>query len=277
MHLSSMHDTPTVLLLHSTATTAEMWAPYEAIVAPLGAPLRPVHIGYPPRPPVNGVVVTAADDAATVLQQLDDAHPGGGPVDIVAHSYGGLVALTLAPLLGTRLRSLFLFEPTLFSSLRPVVDTIDAEARATLEGFANDPHFLHDDQYGGSEPWIERFIDFWNRPGSWQRMPPAQQAVIRTIGWKMYQEVRSVNGPDALEQLTLPASMPITLALGSRTPAIAHAVISLLAARYPNARIVTLEGTGHMAPVTHVAPTRDVLAEHVAYVLHTTANQPRTS
>lgn len=256
-----------VLMLHSTATTADMWAPYESTVAPLGVPLRPAHIGYPPdRPLMRGQVVTAADDATAIARHLAVSGHDAGTVDIVAHSYGGLVGLTLAPLLGTRLRSLFLFEPTLFASLRPVIDTLDDEARATLDAFSNDPQFLRDDQFGGSEAWIERFIDFWNRPGSWQRMPPAQQAVIRTLGWKMYQEVRSVNGPDALEGLGLPHTVPITLVYGSRTPAIARAVIALLATRYPHARVITLEGTGHMAPVTHMEPTRDVLAEHIAYV-----------
>lgn len=264
-------------MLHSTATTAEMWAPYESTVAPLGTPLRPIHIGYPPHAPVHGQVLTAADDAASVLQQLSAAGHGTGPVDIVAHSYGGLVALTLAPLLGTRLRSLFLFEPTLFSSLRPIIDTIDADARAALETFANDPQFLRDDQYGGSEAWIERFIDFWNRPGSWQRIAEAQQAVIRTLGWKMYQEVRSVNGPDALENLVLSDTIPITLVYGTRTPPIARAVIALLTERFQHARVMAVEGTGHMAPVTHVAPTRDVLSEHVTYVSRLHAIPPRSS
>jgi len=261
-----MRASSTVLLLHSTATTADMWAPYEPVVTPLGNPLRPAHIGYPPFAPIHGGEVTVQDDAAVVLRQLHEAGRDEDAVHIVAHSYGGLVALALAPQLGDRLRSIFLFEPTLFASLRAVVHSIDDEARATLDAFARDPQFLYDDQFGGSEPWIERFIDFWNRPGSWQRMPPAQQAVIRSLGWKMYQEVRSVNGPDVLPQLRLPSSLPMTLVQGSRTPSIAHAVVSMLSVRYPHARVWTVEGVGHMAPVTHVPLTTDALARHVAAV-----------
>lgn len=247
------------LFLHSTATTPAMWHAVPAAVIGDSHKLAPTNLGYPPNALLpRGTPCTVRDDAAAILAAL----PATGDVHIYSHSYGGTVALTLIEALGPRLKSLFLFEPVVFGALlndRSVDTGPDgiAEAEALRD---SRPWFL-DDERGGSEEWIEIFIDYWNRPGTWQRMPPAQQAWTRQVAWKMYQEVKSVFTAmtrfDAFD-----IAVPTTLVSGERSPKAAQAMVRGLALVNPGVRVVTLEGAGHMAPLTHAAKVHALMQEH---------------
>jgi pimeloyl-ACP methyl ester carboxylesterase len=257
-----------VLMLHSTGTMPSMWRPYADTVAPLGEVLTPAHRGYPPHAPVaRGVTISARDDAEAVVAQIP---PRITDVHVVAHSYGGVVALALLPLLQIRVRSLLLFEPVLFATLRAAPDG-DVAARAELDAMLADPQFIHDEQAGGSDAWIERFLEFWNRPGAWQRLPPEQQRAMRAIGWKMFQEVRNVSLDDVFDaaqaQRLVSERVPITLAYGMRSPHVARAVVELLARCLPHSQVVALADSGHMAPLAQSALVDDALRAHVQRVL----------
>jgi len=235
-----------------------MWASVPADIAPSELRVFPVNLGYPPNPPIaRGTPVHLADDAAHVLAQLP-----AGPLHLVAHSYGGLIALAMLPKLGGLVRSLALFEPTLFGALHALGG--EGPGAVDARGLETNPWFLTDDARGGTEAWLEFFIDYWNRPGSWARIPTPMRAHNLAIGWKMYQEVRAVFFESGrFEDHPLPP-VPVTLVRGERTTAGARAMVDELARRTPHARVIELEGTGHMAPLTHPSKVHDALREHFA-------------
>jgi pimeloyl-ACP methyl ester carboxylesterase len=232
------------ILLHSTGTLPTMW---DAAIG--SVPARAVtHLGYPPHPPIpRGVEVDRAAEVAHVLTAIGDEDD----VDLVAHSYGGMIALDVGDALGARLRSLALYEPVLFGAL------------ASPE-LAEVGRFLTDTRIGGTDPWLERFIDFWNRPGAWARMPPELADYCRRVGWKMFCEVRACFSPTQTWDHACLGRVPVTLIAGARTPAPSRAVTDELARRYPAARVVVVPGTGHMGPITHPALVAPVLAAHFA-------------
>lgn len=250
------------LFIHSTGTFSSMWRPHLDVVAADATPLSPDNLGYPPHPPLpRGQTHTTDDDARHLLARL----PASGPVDLYGHSYGGLVALRLLPHLGPRVRSLWLFEPVLFGALPQLRPNSEAAQRtlALVDGGG-----FFDDTVGGTEVWLERFIDYWNRPGSWARMPDALRDPIRAVGWKMYQEVRQ-----GFFDLTGAADRPLpelptrtSIAMGERSPLEARAMCELLAQHAPHARLVDIAGVGHMAPLTHPAVVREALRAHSAWV-----------
>jgi pimeloyl-ACP methyl ester carboxylesterase len=261
--------TSTVLLLHSTATWPSMWHPYVDLVRPLGMPVLPVHVGYPPNPPIpRGVTATVFDDVQAVVDQLRAAAPGEGPVHLVTHSYGGMVGIMALAQLGARVQSVLLYEPTLFMALSTDADADDA-ARADLAYTLE--HFRYDDEQGGREQWLAYFIAYWNRPGAWQRLPDAQRDATRAIGWKMFQEAKSVFSVDALQHGDLSAVPVVTVVDGERTRDVSRGISATLLRRYPHAAHITVPGTGHMGPLTHPIATREAVAAHVARVLATPA------
>lgn len=251
------------LFVHSTGTWPSMWTPYFPIFAPLGETLALAHIGYQPNPIIpRGTSVTAVDDAEAIVERLP---PDITDIHLVTHSYGGVIAFELMRLLGAQVRSLFLYEPVLFNTLIAAPDG-DVTARTELQALANNPAFLHNDATGGDEQWIQYFIDFWNRPGSWARMPADKQHEVRAIGWKMFQEARNVFRHEVSLDAIVNADIPVTLAYGDRTPSIARAVIDLLSSRLPSAHRIEVQGTGHMGPLTHPAPVADALTTHAQRV-----------
>ncbi len=230
------------LFIHSTGTTRALWASVPPAVYAGTTPLFPANLGYAPLPPVpRGVAVTADDDARHLAQQIP---ADATSVRIFGHSYGGLVAMKLARLVTVPVESLFLLEPVLFGALGAVIDR-HPDAAPEVQFFHDSPIFLND-AVGGTAPWLELFIDYWNRPGSWARMPAEMQAAQLAVGWKMYQEVRSVSlDPTPFAAWRLP--MPLTLAYGEKTTASAKAMIAELAAANPHARQLLLPGVNHMA------------------------------
>jgi pimeloyl-ACP methyl ester carboxylesterase len=206
--------------------------------------------------------VTAVDDAENALAAIGAEVEA---VDVYAHSYGGLVAIRLLPMLGARVRSLFLAEPVVFGALANDAGA-DADAAREARTFLSHPWFLDDDARAGSDEWLEMFIDYWNRPGSWSRLPADMQAYSRAASWKMVQEVRSCfHDIASFDDVRLP-DVPTTFVMGERSTPASRAMTKTLAARHPEAALVELPRTGHMAPLTHPAVVHEAMLVHRARV-----------
>lgn len=229
--------------------------------------LFPSNLGYPPNPVIErGTTVLAADDAKEVTRAVT---PDIDRVHLVAHSYGALVALKALPLIGeSRVASLFLYEPVVFGSLaasRTPVDDEEAAAIAQAKEFLANPWFLTDQEKGGREEWIEMFIDYWNRPGAFQKMAGPVRDFTLSMGWKMFQEVRACFFDDTpFEAWNIPA--PTTIMRGDRSPIGSRAMAKALARNRPNVILVDGVGSGHMAPLTHPGIVHAELARHFARV-----------
>jgi pimeloyl-ACP methyl ester carboxylesterase len=248
-----------VLFVHSTGTGPFMWDTIPEDVVPADRRLSPPNLGYPPLEPVaRGTALTVNDDVAHLLKGL----PAEGSFDVVGHSYGGLVALKAAKSLGARVRSMFLVEPVMFGAIAKD-PTADPEGKQQLTEFLANPWFLDDETRGGTEPWLEVFIDYWNRKGSWQRLPELMRHHNLSMGWKMYCEVRSVFRDSGTYEDLAPPKVPVTLVMGERSPIGSREVIRALSLRNPHVKVVELMGTGHMAPLTHPQKVADALREHL--------------
>src|SRR6185295_19515108 len=112
----------------------------------------------------------------------------GEPAHLVGHSYGGLIALRVALDHPRLVRSIALYEPVAFGVLH---DLRDAEGLANLATNDRTGDFL-DDATGGSEKWLDQFIEYWNGPGAWAALPETSRQAFRAVGRKVFQEVRSL-------------------------------------------------------------------------------------
>ncbi|GAB3875615.1 alpha/beta fold hydrolase [Terrabacter terrigena] len=90
-------DAPTVVLVHATGETGADWA---AVAGALAADRLVVAVdlrGHGSSPwPGSYALDELADDLVATVERLVAADPAGRPVDLVAHSLGGLVAVLLA-------------------------------------------------------------------------------------------------------------------------------------------------------------------------------------
>ena len=249
-----------VFFIHSTGVGPFLWSSTPSSAVGGRRMLFPSNLGYAPHPEIpRGTVVTAEDETKHLLAQIP---ADADKVHIVAHSYGGLIGLHVIEALGDRAASAFLFEPVIFGAL--VNDTqSEPEALAQARTFATHPTFVTDLELGGREDWLEHFIDYWNRPGSWKKLPPLMRELSLAAGWKMFQEVRAVFFTDRpFDDWKL--TIPTTIVRGERSTPAARAMALALARSRPNATLVDMPGVPHMAPLNQPAKVHEELAKHFA-------------
>jgi pimeloyl-ACP methyl ester carboxylesterase len=168
------------------------------------------------------------------------------PVDLVGHSFGGAIALKAALRHPARVRSVAVYEPTVFwlvaAAGRPqdVQGIVDAgtDAAALVA-------------QGSDEAAARRFIDFWTGPGAWDDTPPDRRtAPLRAIRFVSHW-AHAAHGDRATLSAFSTLSMPVLVMSGSASPLSGRAPAALLSRTMSGARTEIFEGLGHMAPATH--------------------------
>lgn len=251
------------LFVHSTGVGPFMWNKL-LVGLPEGiAPLTPTNRGYSPSDLLaRGTPFSLQDEVAHLKAQIPEGTTG---VHLGGHSYGGLVALSLAMDPAVPVRSLWLYEPVLFGSLNAEADTLQGEVAEQVRALFTDREFLLNEETGGNDAWLERFVDYWNFPGMWASMPDKAKLMARAVGWKMYHEVRMVSQePEPFAHYRL--SVPTTLVYGERTQPPAAEMVRRLAAINPHAEVTELKGQGHMAVVGAPDAVLPTLQAHWARV-----------
>ena len=231
-----------VLLLHSSGISSRQWRKLESTLARSCEVLAPDLLGYgrsgvwPPGKPFH-----FREDVARLEQLI-----GSGPVHVVGHSYGGMLALKLALRRAEQVRSLALFEPVAFRALDAERDADALAELAPMGGF--DPA-----DAGAGEAWVSQFVNWWSGEGSWSRLPEESRASFLASAWKCSQEATSLmEDPEGAEAYRA-IRAPTLLLTGARSPMPARRVAARLAAAIPGARHVEFEGVSHMGPITHPA------------------------
>jgi pimeloyl-ACP methyl ester carboxylesterase len=177
-HYREAGSGPFVLCIHSFSSSS---AQYQGLMQRLGPRFRVVAAdlyGHGRTPSWLGERrFTLADEAAPLEALL----PDDTPVHLVGHSYGAAVALRVAGANRARVRSMTLYEPTMWGTLSqlcpgdPATREIEAVRDQTIQ--------LIDG--GRLEAAAERFIDYWAGPGGWAAVPgerrPRLVASVRSL------------------------------------------------------------------------------------------------
>ncbi|MFO0679401.1 MAG: alpha/beta hydrolase [Polyangiaceae bacterium] len=199
------------------------------------------------------------DDVAAVARLVDSVAGPATRFHVVGHSYGGLVGLTLARVLPSRILSIAAFEPVAMGILH---DANDTEGLAELARVERNRAFF-DATTGGTEPWMKAFVEYWNGEGAWDWLPDPAKASMLAVGRKVFLEVTSLlrdrTGLAAYRAIEAPASF----LTGAVSPRAAGRVVELAAAGFVKGSSHRFEGVGHMAPVTNAALVNPVIAAHV--------------
>jgi pimeloyl-ACP methyl ester carboxylesterase len=212
--------------------------------------------------------ITLADEAAIVGALLDAC---GGAAHLVGHSFGGAVALHAARLHAPRVRSLALIEPVAFhllraddehdaAALREISEVADRVTRALASG----------DYLAG----FGRFVDYWSGPGAWAAVPEAKHAAMAaSLGAVALNFWAGLNEPTRARHFA-EVDVPTLVVRGERSPFAGRRVAGRVAQVLPNARLVTLDGAGHMAPVTHADAVNDLIRAHLEAHVHAPRRHP---
>ena len=250
----------TVLLLHSSASTGAQWRSLMEILRPQWRVLVPDLYGYGetdrrPDPGLPGL----ADEVALVDAVLGES---AERIHLVGHSYGAAAALRFAADRPQRLLSLTLIEPVSFHLLRGApARTAERKAFrdvATLAAEVTDAAAAGEGHRG-----MARFIDYWNGDGAWQRLRPDMQEMLARQAITVALDFRAaLTEPMWLEALRAIAA-PTLVLRGSASPRPTRRIADLVAGVLPNAYLQTIEGAGHMLPLTHREAVDAAIAGHL--------------
>jgi pimeloyl-ACP methyl ester carboxylesterase len=184
----------------------------------------------------------------------------GGRVHLVGHSFGGAVALRAALMLGDRLASLTLIEPSAFHLLRTHRPE-DATLLQEIAGVACAiPRAVENGHYWAG---MSLFMDYWGGAGTWEGLPHeakiklAQQArIVLTDFAALFGEPTPINHYRGI-------TAPTLFLKGSKSPAPSRRICDLLAAELPNNCAVEISGAGHLLPFSHGEQVENAIAAFI--------------
>lgn len=206
---------------------------------------------------------SSADWSGTgdILEETADvaaAFVADDPIDLIGHSFGAVVALRTAMARPDMIRTLTLIEPVFFAASLPENSDAMREHLKRSAGFGealragrfHEAARLFTDIWGGGIP----FLAMSKRD---QDEMAARMRLIEASEDALFHDTSNMLSPDHLARL----AMPVLLIEGNKAPPIIHAVCKSLKDRIEQARLVTVDGAGHMAPLTHAgAVAKEMLA-----------------
>jgi len=235
---------PTVVLLHSSASSARQWTALAEALQPR-FDVRTVDFhGHGTRPAWSGErPLSLADDAALVEPILRNA----GGAHVVGHSYGGAVSVKLATMYPQLVRSLVAYEPVLFGWLFEAEPDL-APARAVRSLADAIRKALHYRSFRGA---AEVFVDYWSGAGTWDAMPAhRQQAVAERMG-SVSRHFDAVFSEPSRSAEVAGLEMPRLCLTGARSVESTRRIGALLRHSLPQAEHDVLPAMGHMGPITN--------------------------
>jgi pimeloyl-ACP methyl ester carboxylesterase len=247
---------PCVVLVHSSASGNRQW---RSLIELLQHRYRVIAVnlfGYGRTSAWSAPRLLTAADQADLIAAVVATVPG--PLAIVGHSLGGVVALETAGKLGSRVGVLVAFEPILFADLQAHGVS---EAFDDISGMAR--RFDQLAQLGDWDAVGRLFIDYWAVPGAWDAMANKArqytQAMLPPVvhEWKMI-----MGGVRPLEKWKT-ISAPVHLIHARDTRAPTREIAALLGKAFPQWRLHEVRSGGHMAPLARPDLVNPLIADAI--------------
>lgn len=247
LRLRTYGDAPRMLALHCALAHGGAWA---GLGLGILAPDLPGHGGSP-----DWVGTDYHTDCTRAVISLMD-----GPMHVVGHSSGAVIALRVALERPELVRTLTLIEPVLFAAARAAGSPTFADHVARFAPVAL--AFADGDMMAAAAA----FHGVWG-VGTFSALPPdaraymaARMPLIAAMNATLTDDAAGVLGPWRLESL----GIPVLLLEGDKSPPVIAAIQDELARRLPQVTRVIVPGAAHMLPVTHAAPVAAAIAAHQA-------------
>ena len=245
-----------VVLVHSSVSSNRQWRALTEVLKDRYRVLALNMYGYGETTPWPGTSAQTLYAQAQLVLGLCDGLRLGSRVHVVGHSFGGLVALKSAMLLGPRVGNLILFEPNPAHLLKQ-----NGRTAAYLDARSM---FDHVKSYGPLGDWTNAasfFADYWLGEGAWSAMPEKRRAAfIQFIPPVLHECDAAMNEQTTLEECqALTARTLLISDAAARFPI--REIINLLATACPHWTFRTITGGGHMAPLTRPDLVNPIIRE----------------
>jgi pimeloyl-ACP methyl ester carboxylesterase len=245
---------PTIVLVPGSCNTGAAWRP---VISSFNDQFRCVTtslLGYGATEERRTAFDSSISHEAEVLECV--IRKAGGPVHLVGHSFGGLVALVVALRNRVPLASLVIAEA-------PAMEILRATESHHYDVFRKMTEAYFADFASGNVGAIETMIDFYGGPGTFASWPAKvrsyaeQTTPVNILDW-----ASAYGFP--LEVASLAAVHVPTLILwgGASHPAM-QCANTLLSESINGAALATVSGAAHFMITTHANEVARLMAQHV--------------
>lgn len=242
-----------IVLIHGSPGAPNAW---KGVIKALGENATVITPGLPdhnqPHPPQRR---ETAEMAATIAAALGPQPDG---IVLAGHSYGGNVALHIALAGKVKVAALVLVEPVELATL-PVLGEEAAynEAKTLFDSYVAKAK-------AGEANAVGIMIDFWFGAEAFGRMPEPVQGFLRSQTAVNVRDVEATFREKHTREKIAALAMPITIAYGTKSPAVAKLVSERLAATVKNGRSAPLDGADHGMLAMHAAAVAALIEETLA-------------
>ena len=247
MHIPQLSDYREDLLpitaIHGSASTGSLWRRLATLSTARRAVFAPDLTGYgADNTPEPDTVSTLEERAWPIIAAIEQS---GRPTHLVAHSFGGSVALEVVARIPHRITSLTLFEPVSPALLRGTDQAEDLRLLGDILGLSEIV------QRTSGAVGMESFINFWHEADAWSRLSDTARAKLARLAPVVCQDFRETYSVEPHVLSAISYRGPVNLLVGEQTNAHAKRMSEILTRQFPQASLVTLAGMGHMGPLTH--------------------------
>jgi pimeloyl-ACP methyl ester carboxylesterase len=256
-----------LIMVHGALTDYRSWS---AQMEPLGQSNRAVAVSlrhyFPDRWDGKGGNFSWKQHVADTIAFIKALN--AGPVDLIGHSRGGLVAFEIARAQPSLLRSLILAEPGLIldeTGFGAALQDNPAARSAANERAARVKSALTRFEGGDIDGGLEIYIDAVSGVGSWKNLTEVQRQIFRDNAWTikgMEEEERPRVNCRELEAL----NMPVLLVGGEKSPARYGQILTVIEPCLKQRERVTIPNASHgmhrMNPAAFNSSIAQFLSKH---------------
>lgn len=250
-------EKPTVVCLHSSGANGGQWGALADCIGDRFDMLTPDLIGYGGKRFELGDELSIEHEVEAIAKLIRD---NGGHAHLVGHSYGGAIATHVALWHPELVASLAVYEPVLLSLLReddresPAFDEVERVALSII-GQVDCAH--------GRWRAAREFIDYWAGGDAWRAMEDRQHARFARLMPKVAAEFCALVAVGTSARSLRGLRMPVRIFSGDRTRRSARRTAELVAEFTPETRLESLDGLGHMAPITNAEIVNPLIVDHL--------------
>ena len=247
---------PTVLFVPGSYSTPAAWKPIQRLLPPQWRFVATSLCGYGQTAETRRAGDADMAHELRVLEAVAQRVPG--PIHLVGHSFGGMVALATALSGRVQLASLALFEANPLALLHHHGHVgLHQATRHMSEAFEQAVA-------GGEHDAPARIIDFWGGAGSFATMPAPVQDYCRQTAPANVLDWHTAFGYDVHGADLARLDLPVLLVRGEYANPAMVAATEVLAAQLPQVQPAVVAGASHFLISTHPQDCAALLGAHLA-------------
>ena len=244
---------PIALLIHGSPGNGKAWT---RVGERLSARYRVIAPDLPGYGETTALPMHAEPDPADTAALLEGLMSTlGAPAVVAGHSYGGVVALTLALRGRVAMGALALFEPVAVPIL---LMTGETDAFHAAKAIFDDYIARVEDGEAGA---VQTMVDFWFGAGTFARMPEPLTVFMVKARVTNTRDIRGAFRPRYTPQALGRLTMPLVTVVGGRSPEITGKIARAIVGHAPRASLLTLDTATHALTTTHAEAVAQAIVE----------------